>query len=159
MLFTMTCYGISCYRKQRVKINGCYSEWGWADVISDIPRGTILGPVLFIIYINDLPEICKRLNFSGVPAARSKISGHFLVTRSQTHSKHILFLEHKSFMKINNAVITLLESSAVSMWYSYISIDIDQYFTKYLDIDTPAIVAGQSGAKTQCSVYQYRYLQ
>jgi len=54
-----------------------------------------------------------------------------------------------------------LLDSAVSMWYSYISIDIDRYFTKYLDIDidTPAIVAGQSGAKTQCSVYQYRYLQ
>ena len=40
-----------CYRKQRVKINGCYS--GWADVISGIPQGTILGPILFIIYIND----------------------------------------------------------------------------------------------------------
>ena len=49
--------------------------------------------------------------------------------------------------------------SAVSMWYSYISIDIDQYFTKYLDIDTPAIVARQNGAKIQCSIYQYRYLQ
>jgi len=45
------------------------------------------------------------------------------------------------------------------MWYSYISIDIDRYFTKYLDIDTPAIVARQNGAKTQCSIYQYRYLQ
>ena len=42
------------------------------------------------------------------------------------------------------------------MWYSYISIDIDRYFTKYLDIDidTPAIVARQNGAKTQCSIYQ-----
>ena len=26
-------------------------------------------------------------------------------------------------------------ASAVSMWYYYISIDIDRYFTKYLDID------------------------
>jgi len=43
-----------CYRKQRVKINGCYSEW--TDVISGIPQGT----VLFIIYINDLPEICEQ---------------------------------------------------------------------------------------------------
>ena len=49
-----------CYRKQRVKINGCYSEW--AEVISGIPQGTIPGPVLFIIYIyiNDLPEICEQ---------------------------------------------------------------------------------------------------
>ena len=51
--------GHSCVvKKQRVKINGCYSEW--ADVISGIPQGTILGPVLFIIYINDLPEICEQ---------------------------------------------------------------------------------------------------
>jgi len=35
----------------------------------------------------------------------------------------------------------------------YISISID------IDIDTPAIVAGQNGAKSQCSVYQYCYLQ
>jgi len=47
-----------CYRKQRVKINGCYSEW--TDVISGIPQGTILGPILFIIYVNDLPEICEQ---------------------------------------------------------------------------------------------------
>ena len=39
------------------KINGCHSEW--ADVISGIPQGTILGPILFIIYMNDLPEICE----------------------------------------------------------------------------------------------------
>jgi len=29
----------------------------------------------------------------------------------------------------------IVRTSAVSMWYSYISIDIDRYFTKYLDID------------------------
>jgi len=42
----------------RVKINGFYSDW--ADVLSGIPQGTILGPILFIIYINDLPDVCKQ---------------------------------------------------------------------------------------------------
>ena len=41
-------------RKQRVKVNGKYSNW--ESVISGIPQGTILGPILFIIYINDLPD-------------------------------------------------------------------------------------------------------
>ena len=67
LLSKLVSYGVSldlikwiemflCYRSHKIRINGKLSAC--KEISSGIPQGSVLGPLLFVIYINDFPSVC-----------------------------------------------------------------------------------------------------
>ena len=50
------------HRKQRTKVNHAYSSWD--EILFGIPQGSILGPILFIIFLSDLLLVISNTDFS-----------------------------------------------------------------------------------------------
>ena len=68
---------IKCWltdRKQRVIVNNATSDW--LPVLSGVPQGSVLGPCLFVIYINDIDDTVssKILKFADDTKITASIS-------------------------------------------------------------------------------------
>ena len=50
-----------CERRQRVKLGQHLSEW--SQVRAGVPRGTLVGPISFPLYINDLQTVVNQVKY------------------------------------------------------------------------------------------------
>ena len=95
-------------RKQVVSINGQLSDY--LPVTSGVPQGSILGPLLFLVFINDLPtcvHLCKLLLF--VDDAKCYNSGNNCNISSLQEDLNFLYNWSLTNISFNNAMSVYLK--------------------------------------------------
>ena len=110
-------------RKHRTKVNNYFSKW--ADVISGVPQGSILGPLLFNIYINDIFYFAHEdrvANYADDTTPYAIKSNYIdLMDTLQLDSQILLQWFNTNFFKLNADKCKLL----ISNKESDLSIDIE----------------------------------
>lgn len=124
-------------RRQRVAVNDIFSSFG--SVTCGVPQGSILGPLLFLLYVNDITTVSERLHYtlfaddtnvflSGrdvsatISALNVELNNLEVWLRSNrlllnlTKTKYIIFsprhINNQSQVSINNHVIDRVEYAA-----------------------------------------------
>ena len=113
--------------KRRLRVNSLLSEW--ESVISSVPQGSILRPILFIFYLNDLPTdiIAKLLLF----ADDTKLIKMLLSKKSHSELKnvlnHLISWSEKLLLKFSTTKCKVLHFAQIyAKPYTMLNIDLGQ---------------------------------
>ena len=99
-------------RKQRVKVNGSFSTW--TKTLLGVPQGSVLGPLLFNIYLNDLlmfleeTKVCNYADDTNIYACDPKIEA--VIAHLEHDALNLTKWFPNNFMKLN-------EDKCLSMFF------------------------------------------
>ena len=97
-------------RWQRVKINNSFSSW--FELLTGVPQGSILGPLLFIIYLNDIfyfitdTDVCNYADDTTLYTWDNELNK--LIKRLEKETRHVVDWFNCNFMKLNGDKCHLL---------------------------------------------------
>ena len=89
-----------CHRQQRVKLGTVLSEW--TSINAGIPQGTVLGPIGFLLHINDLQTICRSVKYVDDTTIWEACATDFHDSNLQTASDQAAEWSKKNLMKVNS---------------------------------------------------------
>ena len=86
-------------RKKYTEIDNIKSNM--LSITTGVPQGSILGQLLFIIYINDFAQASKMFNFF-IYADDTTLSSTLNVFSDNTHDRNLEFLINEELVKLND---------------------------------------------------------
>ena len=100
-------------RYQRVVLHGICSDW--LPVTSGVPQGSILGPLLFLVYCNDIPSYMENGSTLALFADDSKLY------RPLVHATSSTLLQHDLTNLTNWSADNLMELNKMKCKFMHIS--------------------------------------
>ena len=114
-------------RRQCVRVNSALSEW--ESLISGVPQGSILGSIVLIFYVNDLPTdiIAKLSLFADDTKLIKMLLSMMWRSELQNDLNHLISWSEKWQLKFNMSKCKMLRfGQSDTSPYTMMNIDIDQ---------------------------------
>ena len=107
-------------RWQRVGVGGSWS--GWRKVLSGIPQGSVLGPLLFLIFVDDLDEglMSEILKFADDTKVFGRVNSYEDRMKLQNDLKRLVEWTEKWQMTFNVSKCKVMHMGGSNMEWNYV---------------------------------------